>query len=490
MEKKVLAFDYGASSGRAMLGSFDGTKINLSELHRFDNDPVSMGGTLYWDILRLFHEMKRGIAKAKEAGGFDSIGIDTWGVDFGLISRENTLIENPVHYRDKRTAGMIDEVCALLGAPELYAASGSQFMELNTIFQLYSLLKNRPHLLEKAESFLLTPDLLGWMLTGNRWAERSIASTTQLLEPYTKQWNWALIDKLGLPRRLFPELVDSGTVAGTLTPEVCEELEIQPVPVVAIASHDTASAVAATPAATGDFIFVSCGTWSLFGTELQAPVIGEQSQQCNLTNEVGYGGTTRFLKNIIGLWMIQETRRQFRREGKEYSYADMERMAKECAPLACFVDPDAPEFVPQGNIPRRMREFCEKTGQYVPQTDGEIVRCIYESLAMKYRYAYRQICSCTGKTYSHIHMMGGGTKDRFLCQLTADATGCEVMAGPIEATALGNVAVQLIALGQISGIAQAREVIKNSFTPAVFYPKQTDTYSEGYQAFEKIIVSK
>lgn len=490
MEKKVLAFDYGASSGRAMLGSFDGTKINLKEIHRFDNDPVSVNGTLYWDVLRLFYEMKQGILKAKNGGGFDSIGIDTWGVDFGLISAEGTLLENPVHYRDKRTSGMIKEVCKEMDAKELYSISGNQFMEINTIFQLYSLLKERSHLLQQTDRFLLMPDLFGYLLTGKHCAERSIASTTQLLDPYTKQWNWHLIDTLQLPRRIFAPLVDSGTITGNLSEIICEELGVDPKPVVAVASHDTASAVAATPAEQEDFIFISCGTWSLFGTELKAPVIGEKSHKCNLTNEVGYGGTTRFLKNIIGLWMIQETRRQFRREGKDYSYADMEQLAKQSKPFACFVDPDAPEFVPQGNIPRRIREFCKKTGQYQPQTDGEVVRCIYESLAMKYRYAYGQIRECTGKNYSRIHMMGGGTKDNFLCQLTADATGCDVVAGPIEATTLGNVAVQLIALGEIDGIEQARKVIKNSFNPVVYFAQPSDEWKKGYEAFLKIVVSK
>lgn len=490
MEKKVLAFDYGASSGRAMIGSFDGSDIHLKEIHRFSNDPVSINGTLYWDVLRLFYELKQGILKAKNSGGFDSIGIDTWGVDFGLISAEGTLLENPIHYRDKRTTGMLEEVCKDIDAKELYRISGNQFMEINTIFQLFSLLKNRPHVLQQTDRFLLTPDLFGYLLTGKHYAERSIASTTQLLDPYTKQWNWPLIDTLQLPRRIFAPLVDSGTVVGNLSQSICDELGTAPKPVVAISSHDTACAVAATPTDQEDFIFISCGTWSLFGTELKAPIIGEKSQKYNLTNEVGYGGTTRFLKNIIGLWLIQETRRQFRREGKDYSYADMEKLAKQSKPFACFVDPDAPEFVPQGNIPQRIKEFCKKTGQYIPQTDGEIIRCIYESLAMKYKYAYGQIRECTGKHYTHIHMMGGGTKDNFLCQLTADATGCDVIAGPIEATALGNAAVQLIALGEIDGIKQARQVIKHSFAPIVYTAQQNHEWDKNYQAFKKIIVSK
>ncbi len=490
MGKNVLAFDFGASSGRAMLGKFDGTKIELTEIHRFDNDPVYINGTLYWDVLRLLHEIKQGLLKAENTSTFESIGIDTWGVDFGLISNENSLLENPIHYRDKRTSGMIDEVCGVISYDELYNKTGNQIMELNTLFQLYSVSKNRSHILSQSDKFLLTPDLFNYLLTGKKYAESTVASTSQLLNPFTKEWDFELIDKLSLPRSIFPQIIKAGTVVGQISDEICNELNIKSKTVISVASHDTASAVVSVPAINDDFIFISCGTWSLFGTELKSPIISEQSKEFNLANEGGYNDTTTFLKNIIGLWLIQETRRQFKREGKSYSYADMENLAMECTSFACFIDPDAPQFVPSGDIPTRIKEFCKSTGQYVPKTDGEVIRCIYESISMKYKYSFNQIKACTHKEYENIYMVGGGTKDNLLCQLTANATNCNVIAGPIEATAFGNVAVQLIALGEISDIKQAREIIKNSFIPVTYRPEQNQAnkvWEDNYKQFKELL---
>lgn len=486
-EKRVLAFDFGGSSGRAMLAHFDGQKIELKEVHRFDNEPVMVHGTLYWDVLRLFHEIKQGIVLANQAGGFDSIGIDTWGVDFGLLSKEDTLLENPIHYRDRRTAGMLDAACKKIGAERLYQLTGNQLMEINTIFQLCSVAKNRPELLQSAETVLLMPDLFNFLLTGKKYAECSIASTTQLMDPVHKQWNQSLIEQLGLRISLFPPIVKSGTVVGTFTEELSRELETEPKTVISVAAHDTASAVVAIPAETEDFIFISCGTWSLFGTELQAPINNEKSHRCNLTNESGYGETTTFLKNIIGLWLIQETRRQFKRTGKMYSYADMEQMAKTSKPFACLIDPDAPTFVPPGDIPGRIRDFCKRTGQYVPRTDGEIVRCIYEGIAMKYQYTLEQIQDCTDKEYPCIYMAGGGTKDQFLCQMTASAANRKVIAGPAEATAFGNAAVQLIALGCIPDLSEARKKIKNSFESVTYLPENHQLWEQNFERFRQLL---
>jgi rhamnulokinase/L-fuculokinase len=331
------------------------------------------------------------------------------------------------------------------------------------------------------------PDLFGYLLTGNRVAEVSIASTTQLLEPVTKQWNMELIQSLGLPDRLFPELVKSGTVLGQFSQEVCEELAIPPKKVISVAGHDTACAVAAVPAGEKDFIFISCGTWSLFGTELDKPILTEKSSLYNLTNEVGYGDTTEFLNNIIGLWLIQETRRQFNREGKNYSYGDMEKLALKSKPFAYFIDPDNEAFVPPGDIPGRIKEYCKETGQGEPASDGEIIRCIYDSLAMKYNYTYQRICDCTGKEYSTIHMVGGGSKDNFLCQLTANTTGCEVLAGPVEATAFGNAAIQFMTLGLIPNIESARQIVKNSFTPVRYFPFEQQLHQKHFQKFKELI---
>ena len=487
MTKRVLAFDFGASSGRAIIGCFDGDKITLEEVHRFSNDPVSVGGTVYWDVLRLFYEIKQGIIKAKIAGGFDSIGIDTWGVDFGLIDSEGKLMENPVHYRDARTVGLVDEAFKTMPKEKLYGITGIQFMELNTLFQLISLKKYRPWMLERADKMLFMPDLFGYMLTGKMCAEYSIASTSQLIDLDKKTWSKEILDAFGIKESVFAPLVQPGTVLGELSKEVCEECGVDPVPVISVCGHDTQSAITSVPCEDGDFAFLSSGTWSLFGTELDKPIVNETSMNINITNEGGFDGSTGFLKNIIGLWLIQESRRQWKREGKEYSYADLEKLALAAEPFKCFIDPDAPEFVPHGNIPERVREFCRKTGQYVPETVGEIMRCIYESLAMKYRLTFEKLRECTERDYPVIHVIGGGTKDGLLCQMTANSCDRTVKAGPIEATVMGNVAVQLMSDGSVKNIGQARKIVADSSELKTFELKDTDKWAGAYEDFLKII---
>lgn len=487
MTKRVLAFDFGASSGRAIIGCFDGDKITLEEVHRFSNDPVSVGGTVYWDVLRLFYEIKQGIIKAKIAGGFDSIGIDTWGVDFGLIDSEGKLMENPVHYRDARTVGLVDEAFKTMPKEKLYGITGIQFMELNTLFQLISLKKYRSWMLERADKMLFMPDLFGYMLTGKMCAEYSIASTSQLIDLDKKTWSKEILDAFGIKESVFAPLVQPGTVLGELSKEVCEECGVDPVPVISVCGHDTQSAITSVPCEDGDFAFLSSGTWSLFGTELDKPIVNETSMNINITNEGGFDGSTGFLKNIIGLWLIQESRRQWKREGKEYSYADLEKLALAAEPFKCFIDPDAPEFVPHGNIPERVREFCRKTGQYVPETVGEIMRCIYESLAMKYRLTFEKLRECTERDYPVIHVIGGGTKDGLLCQMTANSCDRTVKAGPIEATVMGNVAVQLMSDGSVKNIGQARKIVADSSELKTFEPKDTDKWAGAYEDFLKVV---
>lgn len=486
MTKRVLAFDFGASSGRAIIGCFDGDKITLEEVHRFSNDPVSVGGTVYWDVLRLFYEIKQGIVKAKIAGGFDSIGIDTWGVDFGLIDSEGKLMENPVHYRDARTVGLVDEAFNTMPKEKLYGITGIQFMELNTLFQLISLKKYRPWMLERADKMLFMPDLFGYMLTGKMCAEYSIASTSQLIDLDAKTWSKEILDTFGIKESVFAPLVQPGTVLGELSKEICEECGVDPVPVISVCGHDTQSAITSVPCENGDFAFLSSGTWSLFGTELDKPIVNETSMNINITNEGGFDGSTGFLKNIIGLWLIQESRRQWRREGKEYSYADLEKLALAAEPFKYFIDPDAPEFVPHGNIPERVREFCRKTGQYVPETVGEIMRCIYESLAMKYRLTFEKLRECTEHDYPVIHVIGGGTKDGLLCQMTANSCDRTVKAGPIEATVMGNVAVQLMSDGSVENIGQARRIVAASSELKTFEPKDTGKWAAAYENFLKV----
>ena len=483
---RLLSFDFGASSGRAVLGTFDGETLQLQEIHRFQNDPVTVNGTMYWDILRLFFEVKQALVQSKAYGALDGIGVDTWGVDFGLLDADGRLLENPVHYRDARTAGMLEKAFKYLPKSEFYSITGNQFMEINTAFQLLSLRENRPALLDRAETLLLMPDLFNYLLTGKKCTEYSIASTTQLLDAKQRVWSKRVLSALELPERLFTEIVPTATKVGALQPDLCEELGLIPAEVIAVAGHDTQCAMASVPTDKEDFLFLSCGTWSLLGTELSAPMINSAAEACNVTNEGGYAGKASFLKNIIGLWLIQETRRQWQKEGENLSFAEMETLARAATPYRFFIDPDAPEFVPAGNIPRRVQEYCRKTGQPVPETKGEILRCIYDSLSLKYRYAVWQIETCTEKRYDALHIVGGGVKDTLLCQLTADALGKPVVAGPVEATVYGNLVLQLLALGAVKDLKEAREIVRRSDKVNTFTPNADAQVENAYKTFLEV----
>lgn len=489
-QAKVLAVDLGSSGGRVMLGVYDEKKITLKEIHRFSNDPVILNGTMYWDVLRLFFEIKQGIIKGKAYGGADSIGVDTWGVDFGLLDGKGNLLETPVHYRDGRTAGMLDKGFALIPRERFYQLTGIQFMEINTAFQLLALKEQRPELLNRAECLLLLPDLFNYFLSGVKRSERSIVSTTQMSNPLENGWSDEVVKALGIPGEILTEVVPAGTVLGSLREDIKKELCVDDMKIIAVAGHDTQCALAAVPAQEEDFIFVSSGTWSLFGTELAEPIVTKQSEGLNITNEVGMEGKTSFLKNIIGLWLIQESRRQWVREGRDYSFSKLEKMAEEAEPFQCFIDPDAPEFVPAGNIPDRIREYCKKTGQKMPQTEGEIVRCINESLALKYRYALEEISECTGKKYKAIHMVGGGAQSKLLCRFTACANGIPVIAGPVEATIYGNIAIQLMARGIISDLKEGRRIIAASETPVFYEPEMAKDWDRVYECYKKDILEK
>lgn len=485
--KSVLAFDFGASSGRAILGTLEDGKIAMKEVHRFSNDPVTVNGTMYWDTLRQFYEIKQGMIKAKRCGEFESIGIDTWGVDFALLDEHGELLENAIHYRDDRTQGMIEDVFSKISKERLYEITGNEFMYFNTIFQMNALREKRPWMLERAKKFLFTPDLLGYFLTGNQKSEYTMATTSSMYDIRNKQWSKEVADALELKEDFFPEVIESGTVIGELKPEICEELSIDPKKVIAVASHDTQSASVAVPTQEEDFIFISCGTWSLYGTELSEPAIGKRSLELSVTNEGSYGGKVNFLKNITGLWMVQECRRQWIREGQEYSFGELERMAAKAKPFRSYIDVDAPEFVPAGNMPRRIREFCQKTGQPVPETVGEIVCCINQSLALKYRNVLEKIEFCLDKKYHRIHMIGGGIQSKMLCQMTACANHCEVLAGPVEATALGNLAVQFMALGEIKNIKAARRIVSSSENVMSYEPRDAAAWDAAYEEFKGIL---
>lgn len=486
VSRNVLAIDIGASSGRAMIARFDGKTIRLEEIHRFSNDPVTLGDTMYWDVLRLFHEIKQSLLKAKSCGPLDSMAVNTWGVDFGLLDERGRLLENPVHYRDSRTAGMMEEAFLRIPKEQLYHITGNQLMEINTAFQLLALKKENLKQLECAEKLLLMPDLFHYFLSGVQAAERTIASTTQLYDARKKDWSEEAISALGLERSWFAPIVSPGTVIGQLREELCEELGISPIKVVAVAGHDTQDAQAAVPANEEDFAFLSCGTWSLFGTETKEPVIDPRSLACNMTNEAAAGDRNSFLKNIIGLWLVQESRRQWMREGKTFSFGELELMAKESQPFLCFIDPDAPEFVPAGNLPERIRDYCRRTGQTAPENEAQIVRCIDESLAMKYRLTMEEMKTCTGKDYRTLYMLGGGVQSQLLCQMTANACGCQVSAGPAEATAYGNAALQLQALQAVEGLAEIREIVRNSETIQFYEPQERAQWNQAYERFLKV----
>ena len=488
--KRMLAIDLGASSGRGIIGEFDGEKITLNEIHRFSNDPVMMPGGFYWDTLRLLFEIKTAILKASHEGGVDTMGIDTWGVDYGYLDKSGTLLSNPYHYRDVRTSDIQDYVFNKYASKsDIYNVTGIQSMNFNTIYQIAADLRDRPWIVENAESLLHMPDLLGYMLTGKKFTEYTIASTGALLNAETRDYARDLIAKFTIPEGIFCDIVSPGYNMGGLLPLIEEETGNTGVNVIKVASHDTASAVLSVPATDEDFLYISSGTWSLMGIESKTPVINEISEKFELTNEGGVDGTIRVLKNIMGLWIEQESRRQWTREGTKYSFDDLSRMALESKPFQCFIDPDDQLFATAGNMPKRIREYCKKTGQHVPETVGEIVRCIFESLALRYRSTAEKLEKLTGRTYPTINIVGGGTKEKMLSQFTADASHKTVCAGPVEATTLGNIAMQCIASGEIKDIREARRIIRASFDIEEYTPnaETASAWDEAYARFLSVV---
>jgi rhamnulokinase len=486
---KMLAIDLGASNGRAILGILQDGTLRLQEVHRFSNDPVMVNGNLYWDILRLFHEIKQGILNCVRQGHRDisSIAVDTWGVDFGLLDDKGNLLGNPYHYRDKRTSGMMGKIQELISKEELYHITGIEFMWFNTILQLYSMKRDNSALLEKAKTLLLTPDLLNYFLSGEKATEYSIASTTQLLDAHTRSWSDKIINQLGLPREIFTDIIPSGTIIGELTDELSQELSISKIKVIAAAGHDTQSAIAAVPASNDDFAYISCGTWSLMGFESDCPIINEKSMNLSVTNEGGVGGKTTVLKNIMGLWLTQECKRYWDRTGEGCTFAELDIESMHAEPFKSFIDPDHHSLIAPVNMPESIREYCRKTGQPVPETRGEIVRCITQSLALKYRMTLEKLENLLGRPLPVIHMVGGGIKDKLLCQFTADATGRDVVAGPIEASSIGNILVQAMALGRIKDLKQIRNIVKASFPIVTYSPEDKELWDKAYDVFKNLI---
>lgn len=489
---KVLAFDYGASSGRAILGRFDGERLELEEIHRFSNDPVRAGASLHWDILRLYHELCQGILRYKQKGESDLAGmaIDTWGVDFGLLTASGELLGNPYHYRDSRTDGMIEAACRKVSKAEIYRETGIQFMKFNTLYQLLALKLESSPFLAQAETLLFTPDLLTFFLTGEKRSEYTIASTSQMLNPICGDWAWPLLEQLEIPRSILTELVEAGTVVGRIKPDLAADLGVPGLPVIAAAEHDTASAVVAVPAQGTDFAYLSSGTWSLIGVELPAPQINDTTYRLNYTNEGGIDHTTRLLKNIMGLWIFQECKREWDQTGLGTSFGELLSEAAAVEPFGCLIDPDAEPFGSPGRMIEKIRDFCRATGQQIPGNRGEVVRCILESLAMKYRMALEGLEEIVGHPLSVLHVVGGGSQNELLNQFTANAINKPVIAGPVEATAIGNLAVQLRALGAVRNLSEIRQLVRASVPLREYQPRNRESWEQGYQRFKSIIKNR
>lgn len=461
MTRHYLAFDLGAESGRAILGRLESDHLEISELHRFPNMPLQTDDSLRWDIRRLFGEMRRALDLAPE--NLTSIGVDTWGIDFALLDGDGALRENPFHYRDRRTEGVMEAVCAKIPRERIYAATGIQFLPINTLFQLCA-----TKVPDRAEAFLTIPDLLNYWLTGRQVSEYTNASTTQLLDARTRDWAWDLIAELNLPRHIFRPIIQPGTILGALQSAVSTKLA--GVPVIAPACHDTGSAVAAIRMSPRS-AFLSSGTWSLFGAELAEPNLTSLAFERNFTNEGGVCGTIRFLKNIAGLWLLQACRNAWSQEGRDFSYDELLRVAAASPALDSIVDPDHPSFLHPPHMPQAIAAYCAETRQQVPQSPPAVARMILESLARKYRDVLESLEQVTKKPFDEIRVVGGGSRNRLLNQLTADATGRRIAAGPVEATALGNIAMQMLATGAVSSLAEARAVIGNSYPAEYFQPR-------------------
>lgn len=483
MGKKVLAYDLGASGGRGILGGLSDGKLAVHEVCRFVNAPVRDGDRLYWNLPKLMEEIRAGMVQAERLEGFTCVGVDSWGVDFGLIDGEGQLAAPVRCYRDPAFVPASQRVLARASMEKMYRVCGIQYQPFNTVFQLEEMEEE----LERAQALLLLPDLIGYLLGGSAGAEYTNASTTGLLDPQKRDWAWELIDELGYPRRLFADLRSPGAETGALRSGLCAELGISQAKLRAVASHDTASAFAGTPLSGEDTAILICGTWSLLGCERTEPILTDAARRENFTNESGVGGSIRFLKNIMGLWVLQQCRAAWQRAGLEISFAQLEEAARRAQSTGAFIDVDDPVFSTPGDMPRRICDYCRSTGQPAPGDMGEIARCVYESLALKYRACLEGLCRVTGREYKGIQMAGGGVRDRFLCSLTADVCGVPVISGPAEASALGNLAIQLIAEGELADLPAARDAIRRAGTEEIYHPDRSNPLSRDYEKFISLI---
>jgi rhamnulokinase len=487
MESRLfLAFDLGAESGRSVLGRLSEGQIHTRELTRFPNAPIHVFGHQHWNVYSLFEEVKKGIrAGLAEAGRQpESLAVDTWGVDFGLLGGDGTILGLPYAYRDARTRGAMEAFFKLLPREEIYERTGVQFLPFNSLFQLFATGRDSPSLLERAETLLFMPDLITFLLTGEKASESTIASTSQILNPRLRTWDETILSALGLSPRIMPDVLTPATIIGNLLPSVAEETGLQETRVIATAGHDTAAAVAAVPSSGEDWAYISSGTWSLLGIEIPSPLISPQTLAANFTNEAGVAGTIRFLKNISGLWLLQQCRKEWSNM-RDLSYDELTRMAGEVRPFQVFVDPDSSEFLNPPSMLEAIRRYCVRTGQVPPSSPAETVRSILESLALKYRYTLDQVRTLSGKPVERLHVIGGGSRNELLCQFTADAAEMTVLAGPAEATATGNIMVQALALGYVSSLSEIRAIIRNSVEIKAFQPGGRDDWKRAYERFRE-----
>ena len=478
--KNLLAFDLGASNGRAILGQLDGGKLHLRELHRFENNYIEMNGVFYWDLPYLFNQLKQGLLAFRQAnvGELDCFGIDTWGVDYGLLDRNGHLLGNPRAYRYSVDADA-EAVWETVGFPTLFARTGIANNNYNTLYQLYRRKREGDVALENAETLLLLPDLLGYFLTGEKKSEYTEVTTSMLYNPTTKDWDWQTIRELGLPETIFTPIDRAGTLRGKLRPELAAELGLNQANFAAVGTHDTASAVAAIPGS-GSFAFCSSGTWSLFGVETDHPILTDSVRDANFTNEGTIQGGFRPLKNIMGLWLIQECRRDWQKQGRNYSWNEIVAEAEQAEPFRSILDPDYGEFFAGGDMVKKIQNFCRKTSQPVPETVGQIAHCIYESLALKYCWALERLEEIKGERIRQLNIVGGGIQNKLLNQMAADAIDRPVVTGPIEGAAIGNLLAQAMALGEIRTMDELRDVVRASEPVSRYEPNHTPAWQAAY----------
>ena len=484
-EKTYLAVDLGAESGRVIAGHFDGKQIKLDEIHRFENGPVSFAGTRRWNLVGLWKEILEGLRKAaaKSRGKIISVGVDTWGVDYVLLSENGEMLGQAYNYRDSRTDGMIDHACTRVPKQDIFAATGLQFMPINTLYQVIAMQLSDPQFLAQAHRFLMIPDFFHWLLCGSQVVEFTNATTTQFFDPVKRTWATGLLRKFDIPTKMLPEVVPPGTTLGTLRKDVAQETGLGRINVVAPATHDTGAAVAAVPTEnTGhaNWAYISSGTWSLIGVEVEHAILTPEALAQNVTNEGGIDGTYRLLKNVMGLWLVQQCRQSFERQGNRFDYSQLTHLAEQAEPFRSIVHPNDPAFLNPDDMAKSIQDWCRAKNEPVPETEGQMIRCALESLALKYRAVLRGLEKLTGETIEVIHIVGGGCQNRLLNQFTADACGIPVIAGPTEATALGNVLIQARASGEIGSLKEIRDVVRNSSELTTFEPRNTE-------AWEKIV---